>query len=125
MSRQLLDEAFIHSSISAQMDGEYQETIDEVKKSAANFPLLVVGMAQNPYCKKVRKNLDRESINYSYLEYGSYLKEWQRRLALKMWSGWPTFPMVFVNGLLVGGNREVDVLLASGELKRMLDYANE
>lgn len=123
MSRQLLDEALIHPSIKPRMGGSHEETVSEVKKAAASSPLLVVGMAQNPFCKKVRKHLDNANIHYSYLEYGSYFKEWQRRLALKMWSGWPTFPMVFVNGQLVGGNQEVEALLASGELKKLLDNA--
>jgi monothiol glutaredoxin len=39
---------------------------------------------------------------------------------LKMWTGWPTFPMVFVKGVLVGGATDVEALIASGELKRML-----
>ncbi len=125
MSRQLLDETLVHPNIRPRIGGSYEETISEVKKSAESSPLLVVGMAQNPFCKKVRKNLDRAKIDYSYLEYGSYFKEWQRRLVLKMWSGWPTFPMVFINGQLVGGNQEVSVLLASGELKKMIGKEND
>jgi monothiol glutaredoxin len=35
-----------------------------------------------------------------------------------MWTGWPTFPMVFAKGVLVGGAGELEKLLASGELKR-------
>ena len=50
-----------------------------------------------------RKALDARGIAYKYLEYGGYLSEWRRRNALKMWTGWPTFPMVFVKGTLVGG----------------------
>ena len=57
---------------------------------------------------------------YKYLEYGSYLGDWRRRLALKMWTGWPTFPMVFVKGVLVGGAEDVKRLIESGELKQML-----
>ncbi|MEY3427908.1 MAG: hypothetical protein RIS60_1260, partial [Pseudomonadota bacterium] len=30
---------------------------------------------------------------------------------------WPTFPMVFVNGVLVGGDSNVKELIASGQLK--------
>ena len=45
----------------------------------------------------------RAGIAHHYLEYGSYFSEWRRRNALKMWTGWPTFPMVFVKGALVGG----------------------
>jgi monothiol glutaredoxin len=37
-----------------------------------------------------------------------------------MWSGWPTFPMVFVKGSLVGGAEELGKLIQSGELKRLL-----
>ena len=37
-----------------------------------------------------------------------------------MWTGWPTFPMVFVKGTLVGGASDLDKLIAGGELKKML-----
>jgi glutaredoxin-related protein len=39
---------------------------------------------------------------------------------LKMWTGWPTFPMVFVKGVLVGGATDVQALISSGELKKLL-----
>jgi glutaredoxin-related protein len=64
--------------------------------------------------------LDAAKIPYQYLEYGSYLAEWRRRNALKMWTGWPTFPMVFVKGVLVGGADDLEKLIASGELARMV-----
>jgi glutaredoxin-related protein len=57
---------------------------------------------------------------YKYLEYGSYFGPWRRRNALKMWTGWPTFPMVFVKGVLVGGAKELGALIDNGELARML-----
>jgi glutaredoxin-related protein len=123
VARQLLDERSIHPAIKARVGGDAQDTLDEVKNAIASNSMLVVGMAHNPHCKKVRKQLDQANISYRYLEYGSYTKEWQRRLSLKMWSGWPTFPMVFVNGQLLGGNQEVETLLASGELQQLLDSA--
>ena len=42
----------------------------------------------------------------------------RRRLALKMWTGWPTFPMVFVKGVLIGGASDLAKLIESGELPR-------
>ena len=45
---------------------------------------------------------------------------WRPRGALKMWTGWPTFPMVFVKGTLVGGYDDLKKLIDSGELKAML-----
>ena len=69
---------------------------------------------------KPRKVLDAAGVPYHYLEYGSYFKGWRERLALKMWTGWPTFPMVFVKGSLVGGADDVARLIDSGELNRLL-----
>ena len=54
------------------------------------------------------------------MEYGNYLNTWRERNALKLWTGWPTFPMVFVKGMLVGGANDLKALIASGEMKTML-----
>ena len=35
-------------------------------------------------------------------------------------TGWPTFPMVFAKGVLVGGAQDLDKLVSSGELQRLL-----
>ena len=64
--------------------------------------------------------LDGIGLAHHYLEFGSYLSQWRRRNALKMWSGWPTFPMVFAKGVLIGGANDLQRLLASGELMRFL-----
>jgi monothiol glutaredoxin len=40
---------------------------------------------------------------------------------LKMWTGLPTFPMVFVKGSLVGGAAELGRLIRSGELKSAME----
>ncbi|RMF12664.1 MAG: glutaredoxin [Candidatus Dadabacteria bacterium] len=76
-------------------------------------------MAVNPHVARARKALKRAGIEYHYLEYGDYFRQWRRRLAIKMWSGWPLFPMVFVNGVLVGGADETEALIRSGELDKV------
>ena len=81
---------------------------------------VVVGMGMNPMPKKARAALDAAGVPYKYLEYGNYFNTWRRRNALKMWTGWPTFPMVFVQGTLVGGAADLEALIASGELKKLL-----
>jgi len=80
----------------------------------------VVGMAQNPVPKKARKLLKAQGISFHYLEYGSYLNTWRRRNALKMWTGWPTFPMIFIKGTLIGGFADLKALHDKGELKALL-----
>ncbi|HEU4536186.1 MAG TPA: glutaredoxin domain-containing protein [Polyangiaceae bacterium] len=93
--------------------------VDEVASAVARDKVVVVGMAQNPFVKKTRKSLEEAGVRFTYLEYGSYLSGWKQRLAIKMWSGFPTFPMVFVGGKLVGGNAELDSLKAEGKLAEL------
>lgn len=105
---------------------EYQEkfhadVIAEVQKAVESDPVVVVGMKQNPHPKKVKKALDEAGVKYTYLEYGSYTSKWKERLAIKMWSGWPTFPQVFVKGELIGGEDLTKAALADGSLKKKLD----
>lgn len=95
----------------------YPEIIREVASAIARDPVVVVGMAQNPFVRKARKALTDAGVPYTYLEYGSYFSQWKPRLAIKMWSGWPTFPQVFVRGRLLGGAAETAAALADGTLK--------
>lgn len=120
MTRPILEEARVHSAIRDRVGALHPEIVDEVKQAIAAHAVVVVGMAQNPFPRQVRKALDKAGVAYHYLEYGSYLSQWKRRLALKMWTGWPTFPMVFVRGVLVGGAEDARRLIESGELGRMV-----
>jgi monothiol glutaredoxin len=120
MPRQVLDETFVHPAIREKVANLHADIVHNVQAAAASNPVLVVGMAQNPFCRKVRKALAAAGVAHQYLEYGSYFSEWRPRSALKMWTGWPTFPMVFVKGQLVGGASDLQKLIDSGELKRLL-----
>jgi glutaredoxin-related protein len=120
LSRPILDETHIHPAIRERIAGHHADIVSEVQSAIATHNVVVVGMSQNPMPKKARKLLDQAGIAHHYLEYGSYFNSWRRRNALKMWTGWPTFPMVFVKGTLVGGAQDVERLLESGELKKML-----
>jgi glutaredoxin-related protein len=120
MSRSILDEDRIHKAIRARIAESHTDIVREVDAAVAVNPVVVVGMKQNPYPRKARKVLDARGIGFKYLEYGSYLRGWRRRTALKMWTGWPTLPMIFVNGVLIGGASELDRLIETGELARML-----
>jgi monothiol glutaredoxin len=116
MPRMILGEANIHPAVRDKIAGYRTDLINEVKAAVAANEIVVVGMRQNPAPKKARKLLDAAGIKYTYLEYGSYFSEWRRRLGLKMWTGWPTFPMVFVKGVLVGGASDLEAMLKRGEL---------
>ena len=120
MTRPILEDNRIHPAIREKVSGYRRSMLDDVGAALAKHPVVVIGMRQNPFPKKACKALDAAGIAFHYLEYGSYFSMWRQRLALKMWTGWSTFPMVFVKGTLVGGFEDLQRLLESGELKKML-----
>ena len=118
MPRTILGETQIHPAVREKIANYRTDIVKEVQMALAANEIVVVGMRQNPFPKKARKLLDAAGIPYRYLEYGSYFGDWRRRLALKMWTGWPTFPMVFVNGVLVGGADDLARLIEKGEVRK-------
>ena len=117
MPRTILGEAQIHPAVREKIANYRSDIVKEVQAAVTANGIVVVGMRQNPAPRKARKLLDAAGIPYKYLEYGSYLGEWRRRLALKVWTGWPTFPMVFVKGVLVGGADDLARLISNGEVR--------
>ena len=120
MPRPILPESHIHPAIRERVSHHHERIVQEVQAAIAAHAVVVVGMKQNPYPRKARSMLEAAGIDFHYLEYGSYLGEWRSRTALKMWSGWPTMPMVFVKGSLIGGADDLKRLIDSGELKQLL-----
>lgn len=121
MQRRVLDERRIHPSIQEKIATYRSAIVDEVEAAAAKHDVLVVGMRQNPFPKRAQKLLERRGINHHYLEYGSYLSQWKQRLALKLWAGWPTFPMIFVKGVLIGGHQDLERSMNNGEFGALLE----
>jgi glutaredoxin-related protein len=122
-ARPALDPAKIAPAAAAKMTEFHAAVVREVKDAVARDTVVVVGMAQNPHVKNVRKALDDAGLKYKYLEYGSYFSAWRERLAIKIWSGWPTFPQVFVRGVLLGGEDLTKAALADGSLRKSIDGA--
>ena len=123
MTRQILDEAFIDPAIRGQVSALHADIVAQVQAAVAANRVVVVGMAQNPFPKRARRALAAAQIAHEYLEFGSYFSQWRARNALKMWTGWPTFPMVFVDGVLMGGASELVAQITSGALQKRLASA--
>jgi monothiol glutaredoxin len=123
MPRPILDEAHIHPAIRSKVERHQQAIVLEVMAAVKDSDVVVVGMGMNPFPKKACKSLDAVNQPYKYLEYGNYFNTWRKRNALKMWTGWPTFPLVFVRGMLIGGASELQALIDRGELKALLAKA--
>lgn len=105
--RPQLDIAALTPPALAGMARFHPDVVAAAAQAIERHEWVVIGMAQNPFCKKARKLLEAKHKAFHYIEHGSYLSQWKPRLAIKLWSGWPTFPQVFHNGKLIGGADEL------------------
>lgn len=99
----------------------HHDVVEEVSAAVAEDDVVVVGMKNNPFVQKTRKALTSAGISYTYLGYGSYFSQWKERLAIKLWSGWPTYPQIFVHGTLIGGDSDLKTMMEAGSLQVLLD----
>lgn len=109
--RTVLDNTKLAESATRAMASFHPEYVKEVEQAIQANAYVIVGMKQNPVVKKARRLLEEHKIAYKYIEHGSYFSKWRQRLAIKLWSGWPTFPMVFIDSKLIGGCKELKVYL--------------
>ena len=114
--RKILAADRLHPLIHASVHNYQSDIVNEVEEAVLQNSIVVVGMRYNNSVRKARQNLQKAGLDFTYLEYGSYTKGWYRRLALKMWTGFSTFPMIFIDQKLIGGNAELEKLLADKSL---------
>jgi monothiol glutaredoxin len=116
MNRPILTQENIAPEALNLISNYHEKTIQEVENAIKTHKVVIVGMAHNPFVSKVRKALTKAGVSFEYLEYGSYFSSWKPRLAIKLWSGWPTYPQVFVNGKLIGGFQETEAAIKNGNI---------
>lgn len=108
MNKQTLAEDNIFSPALDKIGHFHEETLAEVMSTVSENKIVVVGMRLNPFVRKAKKLLESKDLDFKYLEYGGYMNDWKKRLAIKLWSGWPSYPQVFIDGKLVGGYSELE-----------------
>jgi glutaredoxin-related protein len=116
--RPLLDKAT--PAALADIERFHSERLDEIKRAVAEHDIVVIGMALNGACGKAVRALEAAGHEVHYIEIGGYFSKWRERLAIKLWSGWPLYPQVFVKGTLVGGHDRTVAAIADGTLKKLL-----
>jgi len=121
--RPLLAQDWVTPKVAERQAAFYADAVQEVARAIEEHPVVVVGMAWNPHVPRARRMLDAQGIAHVDLDYGNYLSGWRKRLAIKLWSGWPTFPQVFVGGTLIGGAHALKRCLEDGTVARLLTPA--
>lgn len=112
MNRPTLPTTNIAEPALRKMETFHADVVARIKSAVDSHPIVVVGMMGNPHVRRARRVLAAAGKTFEYIEIGSYVSGWQPRLAIKLWTGWPTFPQVFFDGHLVGGADETERRLA-------------
>ncbi len=107
MQRKVLEHESMSQPALDKIYSFHSDVVEQVIEAVLQHKVVVVGMSVNPVVKKAKNLLHQKGMEYKYLEYGSYLVGWHKRLAIKLWSGWPTYPQIFIDGKLIGGFTEL------------------
>jgi monothiol glutaredoxin len=99
------------------------ETVGRIKNIIASdkIVLFMKGNASFPQCGfsantvAILKHLGQKFSTFDIL------KDMDIRQGLKEYSNWPTFPQLYVNGQLIGGNDIVTEMFEDGELQTLLN----
>ena len=119
-SRSVFDGGKVSGRVAAVFGNNHATVIKEISEAIKQNDVVVVGMSMNPFVIKARKNLDKLGIPFTYLEYGTYFNNYDLRVAIKMWSGWATFPQIFVKGTFIGGSDDLNAEIADGTFQKRL-----
>ena len=82
--------------------------------------LFMKGIPSSPKCRFSRQIVDiLDSFNVSYDAF-NILEDDEVRQGLKVYSDWPTYPQLYVEGDLVGGLDIIEEMVESGDLEDLL-----
>lgn len=104
----------------SQASGELKERIEKVIGSD-KIVLFMKGNSDFPQCgfsantTAILKHLGKSFTTFDILQ------DPEIRQGLKEFSNWPTFPQLFVNGKMIGGNDIITEMYENGELKEYFD----
>jgi monothiol glutaredoxin len=98
---------------------------ERIKKQLESYPVLLYmkGTPDFPQCGFSAKTVSVLRAIGAKFAYINIFEDPEVREGLKVYSNWPTFPQLYVNGELIGGCDIAVELYQSGELKQILDAA--
>lgn len=106
----------------ASLEGDIKERIETILKSS-RIILFMKGNPEMPQCgfsantSGILKHLGQSFDTFDIL------KDMEIRQGLKEYSNWPTFPQLYMDGKLIGGNDIITEMFESGDLQKLLNNA--
>jgi monothiol glutaredoxin len=101
------------------------EINERIKQQLDGSPVLLYmkGNPDFPQCGFSAQTVAALRALGTEFETVNILEDMELREGLKVYSNWPTFPQLYVNGELIGGCDIVLEMYQSGELKQVLSEA--
>ncbi len=98
---------------------------ETIKSQLEENPIILYmkGTPQAPQCGFSAKTVQALMACGERFAFVNILENQELREALKVYSSWPTYPQLYINGELVGGCDIVLELSESGELAKMVKDA--
>jgi monothiol glutaredoxin len=101
------------------------DVITRIKQQIESNPVVLYmkGTPDFPMCgfsSRVTQILKSCGVDFAYV---NILEDPELREQMKVFSNWPTFPQLYINGELVGGCDIAVSLYQTGELQKLLDEA--
>ena len=101
------------------------DVITRIKQQIESNPVVLYmkGTPDFPMCgfsSRVTQILKSCGADFAYV---NVLEDPELREQMKVFSNWPTFPQLYINGELVGGCDIAVSLYQTGELQKLLDEA--
>ena len=96
---------------------------EKIEAQLNEFPLIVYikGTPDFPKCGFSAKLCGILKASDKRFAFVNILEDNELRDGLKIYSNWPTFPQLYVNGELIGGSDIVEQMYNNGELDNVLD----
>ncbi|WP_114416485.1 Grx4 family monothiol glutaredoxin [Marinospirillum perlucidum] len=100
-------------------------TLDTIKEQISSNPVLIYmkGTPQMPQCGFSGQSIQALMACGQKFAFVNILEHPDIRSELPKYANWPTFPQLWLNGELVGGNDIILDLHQQGELQKMVEEA--
>ena len=100
---------------------------EKIQAQLNEFPLIVYikGTPDFPQCGFSAKLCGILKASDKRFAFVNILEDNELRDGLKIYSNWPTFPQLYVNGELIGGSDIVEQMYESGQLESLLETVQE
>ncbi len=119
-SKKGLGENFIQDLIHKDYIAESIDSLIKYLIASQRIFVFIKGTAQFPFCKFTKKMvayLDGKGLKYGYF---NIFTNNELRERLKDYSNWKTYPQLYIDGKLIGGNDVVQQMEAMGQMDDLL-----